>query len=65
MPPGGAGRSMPPSGQVLAARARWFLAQAHLLRDETEEALPLLEELSRTPAFARDASRQLHLLSGS
>lgn len=43
-------------------RARWYLAQAHLLLEDTESALPLLEELSRTPAYARDASRQLLLL---
>ncbi|NNE42673.1 MAG: hypothetical protein HKN12_00565 [Gemmatimonadetes bacterium] len=46
----------------ISIRARWYLAQAHLVLGDVDAARPLLDDLSRTPAYARDASRQLAAL---
>jgi hypothetical protein len=44
------------SDAAVAVRAKWNLAQVHLARGDTDAARALLEELSRTPAYARPAS---------
>jgi hypothetical protein len=48
----------------ISVRAKWCLAQAHLARGDAGAARPLLDELSRTPAYARPASELLLKLRG-
>jgi hypothetical protein len=52
------------TAQSVSVRGKWYLAQAHLLLDDVGAARPLLDELSRTPAYARPASEELLLLRG-
>jgi hypothetical protein len=47
---------------VLADRARWYLAQAKLLRGEVEPAARLLEQLADSPGYAAQAGSQLERL---
>jgi hypothetical protein len=55
-----AARSADPSVSV---RAKWCLAQAHLVDGDVAAARTLLDELSRTPAYARPASEMMLALS--
>ena len=43
----------------VAERGTWYLAQAHLLRDEPLESLPLLESLLKSPVYGDRAAAQL------
>ncbi|MGQ0722481.1 MAG: hypothetical protein ACT4PE_13045 [Candidatus Eiseniibacteriota bacterium] len=49
---------------TVSVRAKWCLAQAHLARGDIGAARPLLDDLSRTPAYARPASELLLELRG-
>jgi hypothetical protein len=52
------------SDAAITVRAKWCLAQAHLARGDAGAARPLLDELSKTPAYARAASELLLELRG-
>lgn len=45
-----------------AERGTWFLAQAHLLREDPRASLPLLESLLSSPVYRDQAADQLHLV---
>jgi hypothetical protein len=49
----------------ISVRAKWCLAQAHLLTGDIDAARALLDELSQTPAYARPAAELLLRLRGS
>lgn len=51
----GASRLLP-----VAERGRWYLAQAHLLREDPRASVPLLESLLQSPVYGDPASDQLH-----
>ena len=44
----------------IAERGTWYLAQAHLLREDPQASLPLLESLMGSPVYGDQAASQLH-----
>jgi Putative zinc-finger len=44
----------------IAERGTWYLAQAHLLREDPRASLPLLESLLNSPVYGVPAETQLH-----
>ncbi len=43
----------------IAERGKWYLAQAHLLREDPRASLPLLESLLSSPVYGTSATDQL------
>ena len=43
----------------IAERGKWYLAQAHLLREDPQASLPLLESLLSSPVYKVQAEAQL------